>query len=182
MRPFGPISRPLVLALSLLAVLRAAPALAGMGTEKLLQPGDAVPRFRFAEIPKGEVRSLAELSAGRPVLVVFLQTACRSCLREMLAVKKLHAESNGAFAVLGVFVDMKARDFEGYIRDYDLPFPFTWDPEFTLANAFGVTFTPASFLLSPDGTVEAVYRGFTVGLEEAMARDIDRVLRKLGHR
>ncbi|GAB4257014.1 peroxiredoxin family protein [Deferrisoma sp.] len=178
----SPISRPPVLALSLVAVLWAGSALAGMGTENLLKPGDAAPRFRFARVPDGEVQALEDLASDRPVLVVFLQTACRSCLREMLAVKKLHAETEGAFAVLGVFVDMKARDFEGYIRDYDLPFPFTWDPEFTLSNAFGVTFTPASFLLSPDGTVEAVYRGFTVGLEEAMARDLDRVLRKLGRR
>ncbi len=154
---------------------------AGVGTERMLREGEPAPRFRFAEIPGGEVRSLDEVAPGRPVLVVFLQTACRSCVRELLAVKKLRAEI-GRFGVVGVFVDMKARDFEGYVRDYDLPFRFTWDPDFTLANAFGVTFTPASFLLGPDGTVEAVYRGFTVGLEESMGRDILRLLRRTGGR
>ncbi len=172
---------PLLGLLPWLALAFAGASRAGVGTERILREREPAPRFRFAQIPGGEVRSLDEVAPGRPVLVVFLQTACRSCVREMLAIKKLRAEV-GRFGVVGVFVDVKDRDFDGYIRDYDLPFHFTWDPDLTLANAFGVTFTPASFLLGPDGTVEAVYRGFTVGLEETMGRDIRRLLRRIGGR
>jgi len=105
---------------------------------------------------------------------VFLQTACQSCYREMMALKAAKAASP-SLEVLGIFLDMKAKDFQKYISENGLPFTFGWDSGYSIADSYGVSFTPASFLLDAERTVAAVYRGFHPGIEQALKADIEKL-------
>jgi len=159
-----------------LAALLALPgvARAGMGSENLLQVGGAAPTFSFSDVNSGVVMPAETLARGQPLVLVFLQTACRSCYSEMLSLKKLYQDPGG-FAVLGVFLDMKPKNFKSYIEENALPFHFTWDANYAIAEAYGVAFTPATFLLDRDRKVASVYRGFHPGTEKAMKEDLARL-------
>jgi peroxiredoxin len=158
------------LLLPLLFLLIAAPA----GAQPL-GPGDRAPRFAFTDIKTGETKDFADVAGDGPLLLVFLQTACRSCVREMVALKKVYREVEG-FGILGVFLDLKPRSLEQYVADYELPFTFTWDGSYTTADAYGVSFSPTSFLVGRDGKVVAVYAGFTLGTEDDIRADLEKLL------
>ncbi|HSH71290.1 MAG TPA: redoxin domain-containing protein [Deferrisomatales bacterium] len=140
-----------------------------------LGPGDRAPRFTFSDIQTGETKGFADVAGNGPLLLVFLQTACRSCVREMVALKTVYAEVEG-FGVLGVFLDLKPRGLEKYVADYELPFTFTWDGSYATADAYGVSFSPTSFLVGSDGKVAAVYAGFTLGTEDDVRADLEKLL------
>lgn len=150
--------------------LTAAPALAGLPVS-----GDPAPRFTFPELATGATKTLADIAQGRPLLLVFLETACRSCVREIVAIKRIQADRPG-FAVLGVFLDINPRDLTRYVTDYDLPFSFTWDGAYTMADAYGVSASPTSFLIDQDGKVAVVYPGFTLATEGRLRADLDMLL------
>lgn len=149
-------------------------AWAGMGSEKLLKVGEPAPTFTFSDVNSGVVLPAETLARGEPLILVFLQTACRSCYGEMLTLKKLHQDPGG-FSVLGVFLDMKPKNFSAYVEENGLPFHFTWDANYSIAETYGVAFTPATFLLGRDRKIAAVYRGYHPGMEKALKEDLGRL-------
>lgn len=149
-------------------------ARAGMDADKLLSTGAPAPAFTFTDAVTGGAMAMQNVARGRPLLLVFLQTACQSCYREMMSLKKLR-EGGTEFDVLGIFLDMKAKDFQKYITENELPFSFGWDSGYTIADSYGVSFTPASFLLDADRKVAAVYRGFHPGIESSLKADLARL-------
>ena len=162
---------PAMAALLLLALSLPARSLAGMASDKMLAVGERAPSFNFTDVATGGVVPSDTIARGRPLLLVFLQTACQSCYREMMTLKAAKAESPD-LEVLGIFLDMKAKDFQKYISENGLPFTFGWDSGYSIADTYGVSFTPASFLLDADRNVAAVYRGFHPGIEQALKADI----------
>ncbi len=174
MRTAAPLRSTLVGAL--MVMLGAAlPASGAAEAEKILAPGDAAPSFTFSDGATGVVMSSDSVARGKPLLLVFLQTACRSCYSEMLTLKKLH-EGMGGFEVLGVFLDMKPKNFKSYMEENSLPFQFTWDANYSIAQDYGVSFTPASFLLDGERKVVAAYRGFHPGTERTMKSDVEKLV------
>ena len=150
-------------------------AIVAPAVAKPLSPGDRAPRFEFSNVQTGETMGFTDVTSTGPLLLVFLQTACRSCVREMVALKKVYAEVEG-FGVLGVFLDVKPRGMEEYVADYELPFTFTWDGSYATADAYGVSYSPTSFLVGSDGKVAAVYAGFTRGTEDDIRADLEKLL------
>jgi len=164
-------------ALLAFGLLAAAGAQASMDSDKLLAVGNKAPAFTFAEVASGGAMTMDVVAHGRPHLLVFLQTACQSCFRGMQTLKQLRA-GGAEIEILGIFLDMKAKDFQKYIGDNELPFVFGWDSNYSIAEAYGVSFTPASFLLDQDRNVTAVYRGFHAGIEQALKADLAKLTRK----
>lgn len=134
-------------------------ASAAMGGGKMLKVGAEAPKFDFTDI-EGNKGSLDVFAEGKPLLLVFLQTACRSCQREMAFLKQLK-EDGADMNLLVIFVDMKERDFKKYKADNEYPFTFFWDNDYAIAEQYGVSFTPSSFLLDKERVVAKVYRGWS---------------------
>jgi peroxiredoxin len=134
-------------------------ALAGMGGSKMLNPGVVAPDFEFTDTV-GQKGSLYKAAEGKPLLLVFVQTSCRSCQREMAFIKELQDKGSN-IEILVVFVDLKQRDFVAFAKENGLPFRFLWDSDYKVADAYGVAFTTASFLLDGERKVAKVYRGWT---------------------
>jgi peroxiredoxin len=155
-------------------VLLAASGHGGMQSNRLLSPGDKAPDLSFADVQTGAMTPFEALGRQRPLVVLFLQTACRSCYHEILTLKKLQKELD-TFAVFGVFLDMKAKDFGSYIKEHKLPFTFAWDSNYAIAEAYGVSFTPASFVLDRDRKIVSVHRGFRPGMAQDLRSDIERL-------
>jgi peroxiredoxin len=166
----------LVIYVSLLVAISGPnPAESGMGSEALLRVGDGAPTFTSIDAQTREIISFEQLYRNHPMVLVFLQTACRSCQREMSLLQRIQTEL-GELRVFGVFVDMTARGITNYIEKNALPFRFTWDSSNAIAKAYGVTFTPASFLLDRDRKVVQVYRGFHDGMERALRSELEKLV------
>lgn len=133
--------------------------------------GGPAPSFLYTDFETGVAMPFEGFERNRPIVLVFLQTACRSCNREMAVLKRLQEET-ASFGVLAVFLDMTPRNLKKYVEDNDLPFTFTWDSTNAIAGAYGVTFTPASFLLDGKRQVVKIYRGFHPGVERSLQTDL----------
>ena len=134
-------------------------AFGAMGGGKMLKAGSDAPKVEFTDI-NGKKGTLHSFAQDKPLLLVFLQTACRSCQREMAFLKQLK-EDGADIDVLVVFVDMKERNFKKYVSDNELPFVFFWDSDYSIAEQFGVSFTPSSFLMDKTRKIAKVYRGWS---------------------
>ncbi|MBI5018205.1 MAG: TlpA family protein disulfide reductase [Deltaproteobacteria bacterium] len=165
-----------IIAAALLALYLAGAggARAASGSDRLLAVGGRAPDFTFTEVQSGGAMALDNVGRGRPLLLVFLQTSCQSCARELQSLKDVRA-AGAPIEVLGIFIDVTARDFQKYVADNALPFVFGWDSGNAIAEAYGVPFAPASFLLDRERKIAAVYRGFHPGIEQALRADFARL-------
>ncbi|MDF1556177.1 MAG: redoxin domain-containing protein [Deferrisomatales bacterium] len=137
--------------------------------------GEQAPPFMYSDLNAGGVSPFETFERNRPIVLTFLQTACRSCHREMLALKRLKVELEG-FGVMAVFIDMTVRNVKKYVEENELPFVCTWDSSGEIAETYGVSFSPTSFLLDAERKVVNVYRGFHPGVERTMKSDLEGLL------
>ena len=100
-------------------------------------------------------------------------------MSEMTASKRLMTAAMGQepdrVPVFGVFLDVKAKDFGSYIEEHKLAFTFAWDSNYAIAEAYGVSCTPASFVLDRDRKIVSVYRRFRPGMAQDLRNDIERL-------
>lgn len=150
-------------------------SLAGMGGGKLLKPGSVAPDFTFKDLD-GKEETLHTYAKGKPVVLVFIQTACGSCQREMSFLKDMKAAGTDV-DILVIFIDVREMDFKAYVKEYNLPFRFTWDSNYSTADSYGVSFAPASFLVDKDRNIAKVYRGWSRGVED-ISQDVKTLLGK----
>jgi len=116
----------------------------------------AVPAPGGAEIPPG----LGEVD-GQVVWVDFWASWCVPCRRSFPWMNRMHAKyAAQGLQIIGVNVD-KTRDVaDEFLAETPADFALRFDPEGALAERFGVTAMPSSFLLDVDGNVIAEHYGF----------------------
>lgn len=138
------------------SVVIAVLAAAGISAWLWLNPFglNRAPEVTFSTL-KGEKIAMRDLR-GQPVLVTFWATTCSVCLKEMPHLIELYKEfGNRGFELIGVAMayDPPNRVLE-LASERRLPYPIALDLDGSLASAFGgVTLTPTSFLIAPDGSI-----------------------------
>ena len=139
--------------------------------------GMAAPDFTTLHYAFKTELSFYDSFEGHPTLLIFIQTACRSCHREMQFVQKLLVQYPQLRAFV-VFVDLRDRQIESYIQRTDLHILccVAWDESDSIANLYGVTFSPVTFLINKDRYVRAVYKGFYRGSDRTMKDDIEKLI------
>jgi len=150
-------------------------ALAGMGGERLLEPGTEAPEIAFTDI-NGVKSSIQTLDKGKALLLVFLQTTCRSCQREIEHLKGTTTKYPN-LSVLAIFIDPTPREFKKFVTEGGYPYHFAWDEEALLLDAYGVTFAPTSFLLDKDRKIVQVFRGW----QQRGAEELEEGLKSLAN-
>ncbi len=99
---------------------------------------------------------------GKPVLVHFWATWCPVCRAEQGSIASLvHNDPN----VITVAMQSGPPDAVArYLREQGIDFPVLNDPDGALSAAWGVHAVPASFIISPDGTIRFIEVGYTTGI------------------
>lgn len=114
------------------------------------------------DLLEGEYLDLTEdLDAGRPVVLVFWQSWCASCLEEAPALVEAHARYGDRITIVGVVSGPDSSVDEAKLlaalESTGMTYPQVRDRDLSLTRALGVQGTPTIIVLGPNGQVR--YRG-----------------------
>jgi thiol-disulfide isomerase/thioredoxin len=129
----------------------------------MVRGGDALPTS-LPEVPlapaaTGAARvTLAEVAAGRPMVVDFFATWCTPCRDSMPRLQAFADERAGAgLVVVGVNVGEDLAEVEPFVRELGVRYPIYLDRDFRLADAVGASRVPALLVVAGDGRI--LHRG-----------------------
>ena len=94
-------------------------------------------------------------SAGAVRVINFWATWCAPCREEMPSLETLHRRhrKSGRLVVLAISVDEDIRAAREYVNAHGFTFPVLLDQRRVVANRFGVTVFPTSFVVDAEGHV-----------------------------
>ena len=128
-------------------------------SEVQLKLGDTAPEFTLPNLATDKMESLKDYH-GKPIVLVFIQSACYSCLQEAKALKTLKDENPG-LEVLAVGVDLLGKPMlVSWAAHNNINFPVLLDPIFSVPEKYGFYFTPASVIIDKDGKIAFIHSGF----------------------
>ena len=149
-------------------------------------PGNPAPFAAFVR-PGGEsvtTQGLLAEASGLPLLLAFFKTSCPTCRLAWPYLQRLHAAYGGTGAkVVGVSQNGAAESQDFFEEFGKATFDLVLDPEprFAASNAFHVEAVPHIVLVSPAGSLEEIFSGWSKGKMEALgsrlagARNLARV-------
>lgn len=131
--------------------------------------GARVPDFSVRTL-SGDLLSRASL-AGKPVLLVFWNTWCASCAKELPQVNRM-AEKFGSRRLTVLAINTGLNDSEGkaraYWKKYGYSFQAGYDRSFELGEAFRVMGVPTVILADAQGVVRYSHTSLPRDLEERL--------------
>jgi len=140
--------------------------------------GDAAPKLILNDIKTNQAANLSELSKGKITAVVYMQTSCAACRKELEALKTM-LEYVPELNIIAISVDAgsPARILK-YIEHYQFPFSFLHDPSFTTPELFGFSYTPATVVLGKDGKIIYLKGGYRRGDEKKILEVVQEAAKK----
>jgi len=123
-------------------------------------PGVPAPDFRLTGVD-GSARTLQEILACGPALLVFYKISCPVCQMTAPYLERLSASN--AIQVIGISQD-EAAGTRGFMERCGVTFPTLLDSRsegYPASNAYGISSVPSLFLVERDGTVERAFNGFS---------------------
>ena len=118
--------------------------------------GRPAPAYALARLGGGAPIDSEELS-GRAYMVNLFASWCTPCRAEHPQLMALRARG---VEIIGVAYKDEAADTARFIAELGDPFSaIGMDPQGRLGLEFGATGAPESYVIGPDGTVRAAYRG-----------------------
>jgi cytochrome c biogenesis protein CcmG/thiol:disulfide interchange protein DsbE len=167
-------------------------AAAASGTQasrgELLASGDALledlgraPDFTLRTLQGDRIRLTEALERG-PVILDFWATWCRPCRQALPQLQALYERYREAgLTVLAVSVDdpRSQPKIAPFARSQELTFPILTDGEKRAGRLYRITAVPTTFLISPEGRIVALHRGYRKGdimlLEKQVRALLDRL-------
>jgi peroxiredoxin len=140
--------------------------------------GDKAPKVILNDIKTNQAATLNEIGKDKVTVVVYMQTSCAACRKELEALKNMMSfvpELN----VVSISVDAgsPARILK-YIEHYQFPFTFLHDPSFSTPELFGFSYTPATVVMGKDGKIIHLKGGYRRGDEKKLLEIVQEALGK----
>jgi len=163
--------RSRVLALGLTCTL----SLAASGAS--IAPGAAAPAFQLHSSASRDL-SLSDLR-GQVVLINFWASWCGPCRQEMPVLEQLYKKYKAAgFTLLGVNVEPKSADAEGFLKATPVSFPILFDPDSKVSKLYDVAGMPSTVILDRTGKVRYIHHGYKPGEESEYMDQIRTLVRE----
>jgi cytochrome c biogenesis protein CcmG/thiol:disulfide interchange protein DsbE len=146
------------LALGLLAVAAVAGlVIAELATSDSADTGRAAPELP-SQVLRGPRVDLASLR-GKPALVNFWASWCAPCKQEAPELERAARRLRGRAEVVGVDWNDSTQNATEFIREHHLTYPILRDGPGEVANNFGLTGLPTTFVVDSEGQVVRTLRG-----------------------
>jgi cytochrome c biogenesis protein CcmG/thiol:disulfide interchange protein DsbE len=119
--------------------------------------GKFVPPILGTDVISGKHVSLFSMQ-GHYVFLTLFGSWCPPCRAEIAQLESLnHSLSSGAHRaeLISLDVDDQAASAKQFIRSQNIRWPVVDDPRGVIANSFGATGAPITFLISPTGRLAA---------------------------
>jgi len=125
-------------------------------------PRTAAPAVAPAiDLPTDDGRIKPADLAGKVVYVDFFASWCGPCKESFPWLKTIHEQyAAKGLVIVAINVDKDRADATQFISHFSPPFLIGYDPAGKTAEAFHVQGMPASFLISPNGTILYSHVGF----------------------
>ncbi|MBA3003194.1 MAG: TlpA family protein disulfide reductase [Desulfurivibrio sp.] len=144
---------------SLVAILCLTFLLVACGPRKdVAQVGKPAPQFTLVDT-KGKTWNLAELK-GKVVFLNFWATWCPPCREEMPSMQTVHTlMANDSFVMLAVLNNDAPALADAMAAKIGTTFPILIDPNSTVANSYGLTGVPETYIIDKQGVVREKFLG-----------------------
>ena len=122
--------------------------LAGSASGQPTRPADvAAPAFSLSVLGhSGQHVSLGQYS-GRPLIVNFFASWCDVCKTETPLLARFYHAEKGKVALVGLDENDVLGNALSFTRTDGVTYPVGWDPQLSVAYAYGVTALPQTFFL-----------------------------------
>jgi peroxiredoxin len=167
---FGKVSA-LILGLGLSAALPQSLHAASVG------PGSAAPSFQLPAAAGNPV-GLGDLK-GQVVLINFWASWCGPCRQEMPILEQMYRKYKSAgVTLLGVNVEPKSADAEGFLKSTPVSFPILFDRESKVSTLYEVSGMPSTVIVDRKGKVRYIHHGYKPGDESEYMDQIRTLMRE----
>src|SRR5436853_345070 len=139
----------------------------------MLDIGDSAATFSLSGL-RGRRWSFPEDAAGKPALLVFFETDCRTCQLTIPYLNRLFEVLRDQANVIGISQDAEPRTASLTAR-LPITFPVLLDEGLVVTRQFDPQAVPTLFLLRPDGVVARTQSGFDKSDLNAIASDLSRM-------
>ncbi len=132
-------------------------ALSELSTENPLDKFIGQPAIDFQVVDlKGESLSLKKYK-GKVILLDFWATWCQPCLNEMPHLKRTYTKfKNQNFIIIGISLDRGIAPLKSFVANEGITWPQYFDNGSEIANKYGITHIPTTFLIDGKGTIQGV--------------------------
>jgi thiol-disulfide isomerase/thioredoxin len=142
-----------------------------------IAPGAPAPAFQLHSAASTDL-SLSDLK-GQVVLINFWASWCGPCRQEMPVLEQLYKKYKGAgFTLLGVNVEPKSADAEGFLKATPVSFPILFDPDSKVSRLYEVSGMPSTVILDRTGKVRYIHHGYKPGEESEYLDQIRALVRE----
>ena len=123
-----------------------------------VEVGQAAPDIA---LPDSALASQLSQLRGRHVYLDFWASWCAPCQQSFAWMHKLQARHHPEkLTVLAINLDKQQADAERFLKKHPAGFALAFDPAGESARRFALKTMPSAYLISPDGQVLMVHRGF----------------------
>lgn len=120
--------------------------------------GKPAPNFTLMDT-KGKTWKLAELQ-GQVVFLNFWATWCPPCREEMPSMQTVHTlMPEGKFTMLAVLSNDEPALADAMAAKIGVTFPILLDPDSKVAQAYGLTGVPETYIIDKQGVVQEKFLG-----------------------
>jgi peroxiredoxin len=142
-----------------------------------IAPGAPAPAFQLRSSANTEL-SLNDLK-GQVVLINFWASWCGPCRQEMPVLEQLYRKYKSAgVTLLGVNVEPKTADAEGFLKSTPVSFPILFDPDSKVSRLYEVSGMPSTVILDRSGKIRFVHQGYKPGEESEYLDQIRTLVRE----
>jgi peroxiredoxin len=142
-----------------------------------IAPGSPAPAFQLRSSASTDL-SLSDLK-GQVVLINFWASWCGPCRQEMPILEQLYKKYKSAgFTLLGVNVEPKSADAEGFLKATPVSFPILFDPDSKVSKLYEVSGMPSTVILDRTGKVRYIHHGYKPGEESEYLDQIRALVRE----